>query len=73
MFCIQFLDHEEGSGARWHDLGDTHLDTREQCRSLLRRIREAEANSNDEYLLSYRIVEVGSDAYYSQPTDKLEY
>jgi hypothetical protein len=24
-------------------------------------------------MYSYRIVEVGSDEYYSQPTDKLEY
>jgi len=31
------------------------------------------ATDYGQILCSYRIVEVDSDAYYSQPTDKLEY
>jgi hypothetical protein len=70
MFIIQYLDHEEGSCARWFDLLGSQFQTREQAREHLKRIRASEAEDS---MYSYRIVEVGSDEYYSQPTDKLEY
>lgn len=70
MFCIQFLDHEEGSCARWNELSNTRHETQEAAREHLKRIR---ATDDEECLYSYRITEVGSDLYYSQPTDKGEY
>jgi len=75
MFCIQFLDHEEGSAARWSERLCTRRPTIEAVRELLRNIRREEMSATDygQILCSYRIVEVDSDAYYSQPTDKLEY
>jgi hypothetical protein len=49
-----------------------YFETREQARMALRTIRAKD--SEDEYLsYAYRITEVGSDQYYSQPTDSLEY
>lgn len=72
MFAIQYLDHDEGSAAMWHDLKVPHKPTRDEARAQLKSIRAKDAE--DEYLLySYRITEVGSPEYYSQPTDKLEY
>ena len=69
-FIVQFLDHEEGSAARWHDIKGSRHETREDARTFLRRCRE----DDDEWCLySYRVVEEGSPLYYSQPTDKLEY
>jgi len=70
MFIIQYLDHEEGSGARWRDLVSSRHETRELAREHLKRIR---ATDDEWCLYSYRIVEIGSDLYYSQPTDKGEY
>lgn len=72
MFTIQCFDYDEGSCARWHDLTMPYFETREQARMALRTIRAKD--SEDEYLsYAYRITEVGSDQYYSQPTDSLEY
>lgn len=71
MFCIQYLDYEDGNGARWNELLGTRHETRDATREHLKRIR---AQYDDtECLYSYRIVEVDSDLYYSQPTDKGEY
>lgn len=70
MFVIQYLDHDEGSAARWHDLANTQQLDREAVRGHLKRIR---ATDDEWCLYSYRIVEVGSALYYSQPTDSLEY
>lgn len=70
MFTIQALDHEEGSAARWFELKNARHETREEAREHLKRIR---ATDDEESMYSYRIAEVGSDLYYSQPTDKLEY
>ena len=70
MFAIQFLDHEEGSCAMWADLKIAPFDTREAAKKALSKIR----SDDDEWCLySYRITEVGSELYYSQPTDALEY
>jgi len=72
MFAIQYLDHDEGSRALWNDLTLPHFNTRDEARAKLREIRAKD--SQDDYLsYSYRIAEVGSELYYSQPTDKLEY
>lgn len=70
MFCIQAFDYEEGSAARWFDLQDTNRETRDEVRTLLKDRRRSDP---DDCMYSYRIVEVGSGEYYSQPTDKLEY
>jgi hypothetical protein len=70
MFTIQYLDHEEGSCALWREVKNSRYDTREQARERLKYLR---ATDDEWCLYSYRIVEVGSDLYYSQPTDKLEY
>ena len=70
MFCIQCLDHEEGSAARWHELSNSRHDTREATREHLKRIR---ATDDEWCMYSYRITEVGSDLYYSQPTDEFEW
>ena len=70
MFCVQFLDHDEGSGARWHEVANSRFETREQAREHLKRLR---ATDDEWCLYSYRVTEVGSAHYYSQPTDSLEY
>lgn len=70
MFTIQYLDHDEGSGARWNELSNTRHESRESAREHLKKIR---AKDDEWCLYSYRIVEIGSPAYYSQPTDCLEY
>ena len=66
MFCIQALDHEEGTGARWFELKGTQRPTRKECRMVRRSL-------NSDCLYSYRIVKVDSPEYYAQPTDALEY
>jgi hypothetical protein len=72
MFCIQFMDHEEGSMMRWREVLNTRHETRDATREHLKQIRKQD--DEDPYLLySYRVVEVGSNQYYSQPTDALEY
>lgn len=73
MFAIQYLDHDEGTAARWNDLNVPHQETHELARHLLRTIRKKHDDGFIENMYSYRITEVGSDEYYSQPTDKLEY
>lgn len=70
MLVIQCRDLSEGNGALWFDLANSQHSTKNAAREHLRRIR---ATDDEESLCMYRIVEVGSDAYYSQPTDKLEY
>ena len=70
MFCIQALDHDEGTGARWFELKASRHETREAAREHLKRIR---ATDDDDCMYSYRVTEVDSAAYYSQPTDALEY
>lgn len=71
MFTIQVLDHEEGTGALWVDLKDhDRYESREAARGGLRAFR---ASEDDGCLCSYRIVEAGSELYYSQPTDAQEY
>lgn len=70
MYTIQFLDHEEGSAARWNEVNNSRFETREETRERLKKLR---AQDDEWCLYSYRIVEVGSDLYYSQPTDKAEY
>ena len=70
MFIIQCLDHDEGSCAQWHDIIGSKRETKELTREYLKNIREKD---NEWCSLSYRIVEVDSDLYYSQPSDKLEY
>lgn len=72
MFTIQVLDHEEGSGARWSELSNARHETKELTRAYLRKIRASYDEWNDD-MYSYRIVEVDSTEYYSQPTDKGEY
>lgn len=70
MFAIQYLDYEEGSGARWRDILGAQFEDREKAREHMRRLRA----TDDEYCLyTYRIAEVGSALYYSQPTDASEY
>ena len=72
MFAIQYLDHDEGSCARWNEFRPPcHFETREQARAYLKAIRAKEMG--EWCLYSYRIAEVGSELYYSQPTDALEY
>jgi hypothetical protein len=70
MFCIQYLDHDEGSCARWHELSNSRHDTRELTRVMLKRLN---ATDSEDCCYSYRITEVGSREYYAQPTDSLEY
>lgn len=69
-FVIQALDHDEGTGARWFDLKNARFDTKEEARSFLHKLR---ATDDEESMYSYRVVEEDSSAYYSQPTDVLEY
>lgn len=73
MWAIQYLDHDEGSCARWNDLNVPHQETHELARNLLRTIRKKYDDGFMENSYSYRIAEVGSELYYSQPTDKFEY
>jgi hypothetical protein len=70
MFCIQYMDYEEGSVGVWNELSNTRHETREAAREHLKRIR---ATEDEECLYVYRVTEVGSDLYYSQLTDKGEY
>lgn len=70
MFCVQCRDLEEGNGARWFELANSRCATRDAARALVVRLR---ATDDEESLCLYRVTEVGSDAYYSQPTDRLEY
>lgn len=70
MFAIQIFDYDEGSCARWSDMRMPHFETRELARVELRKIR---ANTDEWCSYAYRITEVGSPHYYSQPTDALEY
>ena len=70
MFTIQCFDYEEGSGARWFELQNARHETREAAREHLKRIR---ATDDEWCMYAYRITEVGSEAYYAQPTDKLEW
>jgi hypothetical protein len=70
MFCIQYLDHDEGSCARWNELSNTRHTERQAAREHLRRIRATDAEDS---MYSYRITEVDSREYFSQPTDCLEY
>lgn len=70
MWIIQCRDLSEGNGALWYDLHNGRFDNRQDARSFLSKLR---ATSDEEDLCMYRIVEYGSDAYYSQPTDALEY
>lgn len=70
MFCIQWRTLEEGFGARWSEMANARHETIQSAREHLRQIREID---NPEYLNQYRITEVGSNAYYAQPTDRLEY
>jgi hypothetical protein len=70
VFTIQVLDHEEGSGARWFELQNCRRETREETRILLREIR---AKQDEWCLYSYRVVEVDSAQFYSQPTDSFEW
>lgn len=68
MFALQYMDYDEGSCKSWKDL--QHFDTMEQAREALKR----ERTKDDEYCLyAYRVTEVGSAKYYSQPTDSLEW
>ena len=69
-WTIQALDHEEGSAARWFELKNARRESRDEARKLLRTIR---ANEGEDSMYSYRIVEVGSMQFFSQPTDALEY
>lgn len=71
MFAIQAFDYEEGSGARWYNLAGHTYETRESARDAVKAIRRQQ--EGEECLLSYRVTEVGSRLYYSQPTDALEY
>ncbi len=71
MFAIQYLDHDEGSCARWNDVVGGKHETREAAREHLKRYRAQDADT--EVLYSYRITEVGSSLYYSQPTDAAEW
>lgn len=70
MFTIQYRDLEEGNGAMWRELSNTRHESKDDARMHLRRIR---ATDDEECLNQYRITEVGSSEYYSQPTDKLEW
>lgn len=70
MFCIQYRDLDEGNGALWSELSNSRHEDKIQARMHLDRIR---ATDSEESLCQYRITEIGSDEYYSQPTDRLEY
>lgn len=69
MWTIQMRDLEEGNGATWRDYGVQFYDKSDTVKAL----RKIRACQEEESLLTFRIVEVGSDNYYSQPTDALEY
>ena len=71
MFIIQCLDHEDGSGALWFDLKCNPFVDKDEARAKIRHYREQD--EIDGNLYSYRITEKGSELYYSQPTDRLEY
>ena len=68
MFAIQVLDGDEGSCARWNN--HSEFETKELA---LIRLRNIKKELYEDTLLSFRIAEVGSARYYSQPTDSLEY
>lgn len=70
MFAIQYLDHDEGSAARWNELSNSRFESRELARKHIAKLR---ATDDEWTLYSYRVAEIGSDYYYSQPTDCLEY
>lgn len=70
MFAIQYLDYDEGTAARWNDVLGARHETREQARTHLKTIR---AKDDEWCLYIYRITEVGTPEYYSQPTDAAEY
>lgn len=69
MFTIQAIDHEEGSGARWFELRNGRHESRDQAREHLKRIR---ATDDEWCMYSYRIAEVDSPLFYSQPDDSFE-
>jgi hypothetical protein len=75
MFIVQVRDLEEGNGALWSNVRNSDCSTREEALKLMRKFRrrDDEAPRYGDVLTMYRVVEVGSDAYYSQPTDALEY
>lgn len=63
MFCIQYRDLEEGNLAMWHELSNTRHKNRVNARIHLGRLRETD---DKESLMTYRIVEVDSNEYYSR-------
>jgi hypothetical protein len=70
QFAIQFMDYDEGSCARWQDVSLGPFETKEEARETLKHLRATEPEDS---MYAFRITEVGSEQYYSQPTDKLEY
>ena len=70
MFAIQYLDHDEGSAARWNNVSIGHFNSRDEARIKLRAMR---AQDDEWCSYSYRITEVNSEFYYSQPTDAAEW
>ena len=73
MFAIQCRDLDEGNGALWHNLSGITYPSRDEARQVISGFRTMDEDSGLESLLTFRIVEVGSAEYYSQPTDALEY
>ena len=72
-FAIQCRDLDEGNGALWYDLSTVTYSTRAEAREMIDHFRKMDEDSGFESLITFRIVEVGSAEYYSQPTDALEY
>lgn len=70
MWLIQSRDLSEGNGALWSDFTEPHYEAKDDAR---RNVRQLMAMQDEEDLVQYRVVEEGSDKYYSQPTDKLEF
>ena len=70
QWTLQRFDHEEGSAARWHEVKNCRRETRDEVRALLLTLRRYEGEDS---MFSYRITQVGSYEFFSQPTDALEY
>jgi hypothetical protein len=70
MFAIQFMDYEEGSCKSWKDVSIGPFETKDEARATLRHLRATEPEDS---MYTFRIAEVGSELYYSQPTDSLEW
>jgi len=72
IYVVQMRDLSEGNGALWSD-ATIGLSDKNEARRFIIAKRNSERDSDIESMVQYRIVILNSDAYYSQPTDCLEY